>query len=327
MRRRKFITLLGGAAAWPLAVRAQQREKLPRIGVLSAGSPGANADLLEAFRQGLRELGYAEGRNIEIEYLWANGKSDQLPGLATELVRRKVDVILAAGGTQTIVAAKGATTTVPIVMTVVADPIRFGFVDSLARPGGNITGLSNLSLGLNGKRLELLKGVLPKVSKVAILWSSDNPGSVINEAELGGPARSLGIALQSLDIRRPEDLEPAFSEMQSQRAEALFTINGVLIGGLRERIADLAIKARLPIVGLERQWPAAGALMSYGPSYPEQFRGAAAYVDKILKGAKPGDLPIQQATRFELVVNVRTAKAIGLELPEAFLLRADEVIE
>jgi putative ABC transport system substrate-binding protein len=327
MRRRELITFLGGAAAWPLAARAQQREKVPRIGVLSAGSPATNGDLIEAFRQGLRELGYLEGRNIEIEYLWADGKSDQLPGLAAELVRRKVDVIFAAGGTEAILAAKGATATLPIVMAIVADPIRSGIVDGLARPGGNITGLSNLSLGLNGKRLELLKELLPKVSKVAILWNSDNPGSAINETEFGGPARSLGIMLQSLDIRRPEDLESAFSEMHSQHAEALFTVNSTLIGGLRKRIADLAIKARLPAIGLERQWPAAGAFMSYGPSYPDQFHGAAAYVDKILKGAKPGDLPIQQPTKFELVVNVKTAKAIGLKLPESFLLRADEVIE
>jgi putative ABC transport system substrate-binding protein len=328
MRRRAFMALLGGAAvAWPFATRAQQPGKIPRVGVLSADSPAVSGNLIESFRQGLRDLGYVEGRTIDIEYRWADGRFDQLPNLAAELVGRNVDIILAAGGGQSVLAAKAATATLPIVMTNVGDPVALGFVASLARPGGNITGVSNQTLELRGKHLELLKDAFPHVARVAVLWNPDNPGSVVSRKQFDGPARSLGITLQSVEYRPIDDLEQAFSGMKSERAQALATINSALVVSQRRRIVELAARSGLPTIGSESQWPKAGALMSYGVSYVYQYRRAATYIDRILKGTKPGELPIEQPTKFELVVNLKAAKAIGLTIPDTLLVRADEVIE
>ena len=327
MRRRAFMTVIGGAVAWPLAARAQQMGKVPRVGVLSADSPAVSGNLIESFRQGLRDLGYTEGRTIGIEYRWADGRFDQLPNLAAELVGLNVDIILAAGGGQSVLAAKAATATLPIVMTNVGDPVAFGFVASLARPGGNITGVSNQALEVRGKHLELLKDAFPYVARVAVLWNPDNPGSVISRKAFDGPARSLGISLQSVEYRPIDDLEQVFAAMKSERAEALAIINSALVASQRRRIVELAAGGGLPTIGAESQWPKAGGLLSYGVSYVYQYRRAATYVDKILKGANPGELPIEQPTKFELVVNLKAAKAIGLTIPDTLLVRADEVIE
>ena len=308
----------------PFAAEAQQTGKVPRIGWLAAGP---NPALDEAFRQGLRELGYVEGKNIVVEYRSAEA-FDRLPSLAAELVRLKVDVIFAAAGAQTAFAAKKATTTIPIVMVPVADPVGFGLADTLARPGGNITGPSAGSgPELQGKRLELLKETFPKVARVAVLWTPDNPGSVVNKRAAEAPARSLSIKLQSVEVRTSADLEQAFSAMRRERAEALVTINSPLLVSHLKRIVDLAAKSRLPTVHMESRWVEGGGLMSYGPSYPDLYRRAAIYVDKILKGANPSELPIEQPTKFEFAVNLKTAKALGLTIPPSLLLRADRIIE
>jgi putative tryptophan/tyrosine transport system substrate-binding protein len=308
----------------PFTAAAQQTGRVPRIGWLAAGPTPA---LDEAFRQSLRELGYVEGKNIVVEYRSAE-TFDRLPSLAAELVRLRVDVIFAAAGAQSAFAAKKATTTIPIVMGPVADPVGFGLVDTLARPGGNITGPSAGSgPELQGKRLELLKETLPHVSRVAVLWTPDNPGSVVNKRAAEAPARSLSIKLQSVEVRTSGDLERAFSAMRRERAEALVTINSPLLLSHLKRIIDLAAKSRLPAVHMERRWVEGGGLMSYGPSYPDLYRRAAIYVDKILKGANPSQLPIEQPTKLELAVNLRTAKALGLTIPPSLLLRADQIIE
>jgi putative ABC transport system substrate-binding protein len=328
MRRREFITLVGGtAAAWPIAAWAQQDGRARRIGVLASDTPAASGNLIDAFRRGLRDLGYVEGQTVVVEYRWADGKFDRLPDLAAELLRLNVDVIVAAGGGQSVLAAKNLTTTIPIVMTNVGDPVAFGFVASLARPGGNITGVSNLGLGLRGKHLELLKDAFPQVARVAVLWDPGNPGSVVSRREFDGPAISLGIQLQSLELRPRDDLAQTFAAIERERAQALVVVNSPLVVSRRTRIVELAETFRLPTIGSESQWPHAGALMSYGVSYLYQYGRAAAYVDKLFKGAKPAELPIEQPTKFELVVNLKAAKAMRLTIPESFLLRADEVIE
>jgi putative ABC transport system substrate-binding protein len=308
------------------AAEAQPTKSAPRIGWLAVGSAPTPA-LDDAFRQSLRDLGYVEGKNIVIEYRSAK-TFDHLPALAAELVRLRVDVILAAAGAQTALAAKQATSTIPIVMVLVADPVGFGLVHNLARPGGNITGPSaGAGPELQGKRLELLKEALPKIARIAVLWNPDNPGSVVNRKAVEGPARSLRVDLQSVEIRRPEDVESAFAAMRRERADALLIINSPLLVSHLKRIVDLAARSRLPTMNMESRWVEAGGLMSYGPSYAELFRRAAVYVDKILKGANPGELPIEQPTKFELVVNRKTAKALGVTFPSSVLLRADQVID
>ena len=308
----------------PFAAEAQQTGKVPRIGWLAAGP---NPALDEAFRQGLRELGYVEGKNIVVEYRSAEA-FDRLPSLAAELVRLKVDVIFASAGAQTAFAAKKATTTIPIVMVPVADPVGFGLADTLARPGGNITGPSAGSgPELQGKRLELLKETFPKVSRVAVLWDPDNPGSVVNKRAAEAPAQSLSIKLQSVEIREPVDLEQAFATTRRERAEAVVTINSPLLVRHLKRIVDLAAKSRLPTVHMESRWVEGGGLMSYGPSFRGLYQRAATYVDKILRGAKPAELPVEQPTKFELVINLKTAKALGLTIPQSVLLRADQIAE
>jgi putative tryptophan/tyrosine transport system substrate-binding protein len=330
MKRREFIALLSGAAlAWPRGgASAEQAAKVPRIGYLS-GNLAANPHLPEAFRQGLRDLGYVEGRNLVIEYRDVEGKYERLPALAAELVALKVDVILAAGTPQPL-AAKQATKTIPIVFAAAADPVGSGLVSSLARPGGNVTGLSVLTSELVGKGLEQLKQAVPGVSRVAVLWQ---PGGYAEHTEkdmLKGAEvveRALGVRLQFVEARGSADFDRAFSDMTRAHAGALTVLSSNMFFGERRRLVDLAAKNRLPAVYFSKEFVDVGGLMSYGPDFADVFRRAAGYVDKILKGAKPGDLPVEQPTKFELVVNLKTAKALGLAIPEAVLLRADKVIE
>ena len=315
--------------ALPFSAEAQQAAKVPRIGWLAAGSTATTQRAMnDAFRQGLRDLGYVEGKNIVIEYRSAE-TYDLLPRLAAELVRLKVDVIFAPEGPPSAFAAKNATTTIPIVMALVSDPVAFGLVDSLARPGGNLTGPSvGVGAELHAKRLELLKETFPSVSRVAVLWDPGNPGSVVNKKALEAPARSLSIKLQSVEVREPVNLEQAFSAMRRERAEALITLSSPLIvNRWLKRVVDLTAKSRLPAMYMDSRWVDAGGLMSYGPSYPDVYRRAAVYVDRILKGASPSDLPIEQPTKFELVVNPKTARGLGLTIPSSVLLRADRLIE
>jgi putative tryptophan/tyrosine transport system substrate-binding protein len=303
---------------------AQQPGKVPRLGWLA--SPGVTSGFYEAFRQALRELGYVEGKNIVIEYRRAE-KTDHLPSLAAELVRLKVDVIFASGGSQAALAAKNATTTIPIVMSNVDDPVAFGLVASLARPGGNITGLSATpGLGLEGKRLELLKESFPKLSRVAALLNPNHPFALRFKTEYETAAQPMGIRLQPLEMREPTDLEQAFSAAKRERAEVLVTINSPLVTSQLKRIVDFAAKSRLPTMHQESRWVEAGGLMSYGTDYASLYRRAATYVDKILKGTKPVDLPVEQPTKFELIINLKTAKQISVTIPQSVLYRADKVI-
>jgi putative ABC transport system substrate-binding protein len=306
-----------------LPVLPQQPGKTARIGFLFfVTSPSLD----EAFRQGLHELGYVEGQNIAIEYRSAEGKSERLPGLAAELVRLKVDVIVAASPPAT-EAAKGATSTIPIVFAVSGDPVAAGLVASLARPGGNITGLATISGDVLGKQLELLKGVTPKVSRVAVLQNPSNPGHALMLPQAEGAARALGVQLQVLKARTPSEIEAAFAAMSSQRAGGVLVLRDALFRAQRAQIAALAAKRRLPAVYGLREEAEAGGLMAYGASVPHMFRRAATYVDKILKGAKPADLPVEQPTKFELVINLKTAKALGLTIPPSLLGQADQVIQ
>jgi putative ABC transport system substrate-binding protein len=329
LNRREFIdTLAGGLLAAPFAAEAQPSAKVSRIGYL-AFNLAAVPHLQEAFRQGLRDLGYVEGRNVVIEYRSAEGNPERLPALAAELVALKVDVILAPN-IPTALAAKQATRTLPIVFASVPDPVTDGLVTSLARPGGNVTGLSNLAPELVGKRLELLTQAVPGVSRVGVLWQPGGQGErteqdVLKGAEAAG--RVLGVRLQFVEARRPNDLDKAFSNMAKARAGALIVLQSSMFFNERRRLVDLAAKNRLPAVYPWRDGVDAGGLMSYGTNAADLFRRAASYVDRILKGAKPADLPVEQPTKFELVVNLKTAKALELKIPESLLQRADQVIE
>jgi putative ABC transport system substrate-binding protein len=311
---------LGGAVA-----QAQQPTKIPRIGFLAGASLSAIAGRTEAFRQGLRELGYVEGKNIIIEYRYAEGKLDRLPALAVELVRLKVDVIVTAGPTSTR-PAREATVTIPIVMTQDSDPVGSGFVSSLARPGGNVTGLATLAPEISGKQLELLKEVVPRLSRVAV-FGSTTPGNaqVLKEMELA--ARAFGVKLQYLDVLGPKDIETAFQAAGKGRAEAVNVLTSAVLISRRTQVIDLAAKRRLPAMYPRRDYVEDGGLMTYGVSFTDLDRRAATYVDKILKGAKPADLPVEQPTKFELVINLKTAKQIGLTIPPNVLARADRVIK
>ena len=325
MQRRKFITLLGSAAAaWPLVAHAQQVAKLPTIGFLGASTPPAMSPWTAAFVQRLRELGWIEGRTVTIEYRWAEGRSERYAEIADELVRLKVDVIVTAGGA--VVAVKQATSVIPIVFSVVNDPVGSGLVESLARPGGNVTGLSLQSSDLAGKRLELLREVVPGLRRLAIMANAGYPAAELEMGEVQGTARTLGLDVITLEIRRAEDIAPAFEALKG-RADALYVCSDPLLGTNRIRINTLALAARLPTMLGFRDVVEAGGLMSYGPNYPDLFRRAADLVDKILRGAKPGEIPVEKPTKFELVVNLKTAKALGLTIPESLLARADEVIE
>jgi putative ABC transport system substrate-binding protein len=308
-----------------ISAEAQQPTKLPRLGFLATVSPSIVSDRVEAFRQGLRELGYVEGKNIIIEYRWAELQPDRLPGLAAELVHLKVDVIVTAGPVSTR-AAKGATSTIPVVMAQVNDPVGNGFVTSLARPGGNITGLSTLAPEISGKQLELLKEIVPRLSRVAVLGTSTQPGTAQSLKETELAAGALGVKLQYLDLQDPMDIETAFQAATKGRTEGVLVLGGPVLNSRRTQIADLAAKNRLPAVYGQPEFMNAGGLMSYSASITDSYRRAATYVDKILKGAKPADLPVEQPTKFELVINLKTAKQIGLTIPPNVLARADRVI-
>jgi ABC-type uncharacterized transport system substrate-binding protein len=324
MDRRAFLAGSAALLAAPLAAEAQQARKVPRVGILLLSDAQSVPD---AFRQELRELGYVEGQTIALEYRWAEGKEERFPGLASELVHLRVDVIFAAVAAAA-QAAKTATKTIPIV-TAVNDPIAAGFVASVARPGGNITGLSMMSPEVVGKQLELLRQVVPTLSRVAVLANPANPGSApqLRQAEVA--AKTLGMRLQPLEARSLSEIDSAFVAMARERAEGLLVLLDPTLGGRlqRERIAELAARNRLPAMYALRLHVDAGGLMAYGADIFDLYRRAAIYVDKILKGAKPGDLPIEQATKFELVINLKTAKALGLTIPQSLLQRADQVIE
>ena len=304
---------------------AQQPGRIPRIGFLLPYSPGFDVRV-EAFRQGLREFGYVEGQNVAIEYRWADGRFEQLPDLAADLVRLKVDVIVAAV-TQASLAAKQASSAIPIVMVSVSDPVGSGLVASLARPGANITGTSSMTAEVVGKQLELLKETVPKISRVAALWNPANPiFQAIQRKETEAAARTLGMQLRILQARGPDEIESAFATMARERTRALLVLGDPVFFSHRKRIADLAANGRLPAVGGTREFVDAGGLMAYGPSYADMYRRAATYVDKILKGAKPADLPVEQPTKFELIINLKAARQIGITIPPNVLARSDRVI-
>ena len=320
-----ILALALGILSPPLAADAQQRGKIYRVGFLAGRAPIPSAE--EAFRRGLRELGWVENQNIAIEYRWAEGKLDRLPDMAAELVRLKVDLIVAVA-TPSILAAKHASTAIPIVMVGVGDPVGIGIVASLARPGGNVTGVSHLvGLEILGKRLELLKEAVPNAARVAVLWNPTNPLEVVAFRQGQVPARALGVTLQSIEVRELKDFENAFAAVTRERAGALLVFEGPLANTYRRQIVDLAAKHRLPAMYGFREFVDEGGLMSYGTHLPDLYRRTAVYVDKILKGARPADLPVEQPTRFELVVNLKTAKALGLTIPQSVLIRADHVIQ
>jgi putative ABC transport system substrate-binding protein len=321
------ITLTLGILAPALGAEAQQTKKVPRIGFLSAPAPSTISARIEAFRQGLRELGYVEGQNIVIEYRYAEGKFDRLPDLAAELVRLKVDVIVAAGGIQAIRAAENATNTTPIVMTAAADPVGDALIASLARPGGNITGLSLGGPELYGKRLQLLKETVPKVSRVAVFWSRSSPAVPLYLNEIHASAQALALQIQSLEVRSANDFESVFQAAARAGAHTLTVSTHPVFIANRKRILDFAAKNRLPAIYYATEFVEDGGLMSYAPHFADLYRRAAVYVHKILKGAKPADLPVEQPMKFELVINLKTAKALGLTIPQLLLLRADRVIE
>ena len=329
MDRRAFLASSAALFAAPLAAEAQQAGKIARVGYLATNLTGSPPDAREAFVRGLRDLGYVEGRNVAIEYRDAEGKDERLPALATELAALKVDVIVAAAGTLAALAAKQATKTLPIVFIAVGEPVASGLVTSVARPGRNATGLSALSPELVSKWLEVLKQAVPGVTRLAFLRQPDALGEADKEVlkEAGVAARALGVRLQLVEARGPADLDKAFSEMTKKRADALTVLSTPMFSSERRRLVDLAAKHRLPTMFPFRSYVDAGGLMSYGPNVADLFRRAAIYVDKILRGANPGDLPVEQPTKFELVINLKTAKALGLTIPPSLLARADQVIE
>jgi ABC-type uncharacterized transport system substrate-binding protein len=325
VRRRAFITLLGGAVVWPLAARAQQTQKLPTIGFLGSSTASAESQRVAAFVQRLRELGWIEGRTVAIEVRWAEGRNERYADIAAEFVRLKVDVIVTQG-TATVIAARQATSVIPIVFAGAADPVGNDLAASLARPGGNVTGLSNQATDLAAKRLELLREIVPAFGRVAIMGNVGNPAIVLEMREVQAAARMLGLEVAILEIRRAEDIASAFPALQV-RADALYVAADPLLGTNRIRINTLALGARLPTMHDFREYVEAGGLMSYGPNLVDVFRRSADFVDKILRGRKPGDIPVEQPTKFDLVINLATAKALRLAIPESFLVRADEVIE
>jgi len=323
--RRQFISALGGAAAaWPLAAHAQQAGKLPTIGFLGAATASTWGPWTAAFVQRLRDLGWVEGRTIAIEYRWAEGRTERFAEIAAEFVRLKVDVIVTAGSAVPIV--KQATSVIPIVFALGIDPVGAGLVASLTRPGGNVTGLSSQESDLASKRLEFLREVIPRLRRLAIMANVGSPQAMLEMGEVQAAARTLGLEVAPLEIRRAEDIAPAFEALKAQ-ADALYVFQDGLVSANRTRIITLALGAHLPTIFGSSDLVQAGALMSYGPSFSDLFRRAAEMVDKILRGTKPGDIPVEQPTKFDLVVNLTTAKALGLTIPESFLALADEVIE
>jgi putative ABC transport system substrate-binding protein len=326
VKRREFITLLGGAAAtWPLAARAQTRGKLPTVGFFGQTTRSAASEWVAAFVQRLRELGWIDGRTITIEYRWAEGRDERFAEISSEFVGLKVDVIVTSGTPQ-VIAAKQATSVIPIVFASSGDPVGGGLVASLARPGGNVTGLSTLVPDLAGKRLEILREVVPGLGRLAILGNVGNPVSMLELGEVRRAASTLGLEVVALEIQRAQDIAPAVEALKG-RADALYVCIDALMNANQIRINISALGARLPTMHGSRDYVEAGGLMSYGPNYPELFRRVGDYVDKILRGAKAGDIPVEQPTKFDLIVNLVTARALGLSLPHALLARADEVIE
>ena len=326
LKRRELITLLGGAvAACPLAARAQQPGKLSTIGFLGSGTSTSWSAWTAAFVERLRELGWTEGRTVAIEYRWADGRSERFADIAAEFVRLKVDVIVTSG--LAVPAARHTTSVIPIVFAVAGDPVGTGMVASLARPGGNVTGLSLQTTELAGKRLELLREIMPDLRQLALMGNADSPSLPLELDEVQAAARALGIEVGVFAIRRAADIAPAFAAFK-EKAQALQVVGSdPFVQANRTAINTLAAAARLPTMHSGREYVEAGGLLSYGPSFADLFRRAGDYVDKILRGAKPADMPVEQPTKFELVINLTTAKALGLTIPEAFLLRADEVIE
>ena len=325
MRRRELIAGLGSAVAWPLVARAQQPAKLPTIGFF--GPVKASIDRLQIaiFVERLRELGWIEGRNVAMEYRWAEGRMDRYADIAAELVRQKVDVIVTYS-TSTVIALKRATPVIPIVFVSATDPVGNGLVESLARPGGNATGLSNQSADSVGKRLEILREVVPTLRRLAILCNVGAPNAVLEMEEVQAAARGLGLEVAKMDIRRPDDITPAFEAIKG-RADALYVVMDPVVSTNRIQINTSAVSERLPTLYVFRELVEAGGLMSYGPNQSDQFRRAAELVDKILRGTKPSDIPVEQPTKFDFVINMKTAKALGLDLSPSLLARADEVIE
>jgi len=321
-----LVTLTLSLLAAPSATNAQRPAHVPRIGYLEGRSASDTPYLLEAFRRGLRELGYVEGQNIAIEYRYAAEKRERFPDLAAELVQLQVDVIVTAGLAAT-KAAQQATTTIPIVQAAGGDPVLAGLVASLAQPGGNITGLSIRDVEGGGKRLELLKEAIPHASRIAVLWNTDHPAKALEWHQTQEAARALGVTLQSVEVRRPHDFAQAFAALAEARPDALITFAESLTIGHRHQIADFATQYRLPMMSEIREFAEAGGLMTYGPSAPDLFRRAAYYVDRILKGVKPADLPVEQPMKFELIINLKTATALGLTIPPTLLFQADGVIQ
>jgi putative ABC transport system substrate-binding protein len=328
VKRREFMTLLGGAAAWPLAARAQQPATMPVIGFLHSASAAAYAAPLAAFRKALSEAGYVEGQNVAIEYRWANNENDRLPELAADLVRRQVALVVAAGGTPSALAAKAATSTIPIVLVFGADPVRLGLVASLNRPGGNVTGISSMNRELSSKRLGLLHELLPGAARFGVLVNPDNPS--ITESfvtELQTAASAIGRQIEVVTASTNGDIDTAFATLVKKRADALLISPDALFVTRRVQLITLAVRHALPALYHRRELAEAGGLMSYGSDLPDQYRQTGVYVGRILKGEKPAEMPVQLPTRFEFVINLQTAKTLGIEIPATLLARADEVIE
>jgi putative tryptophan/tyrosine transport system substrate-binding protein len=328
MKRREFIAIAGGAAAgWPLAARAQQPGRVYRVGWLSIGSREQTIHIIKPFEEGLRSLGYRVGENVVIEYRFADGEMDRVPALAAELVRLGVDVITTGSNANTLTVMR-LTTTIPIVMTNSVDPVGVGLVSSLAHPGRNVTGFAqDIGGELNDKRLELLKEALPNLLRVGILWNPDFTPNRNRLTSMNKPAQAMGLTLVPAEVLGLDTLEPAFATMVRERAQAFVVLSEPLLANYRGQIAAMAVRDRLPAISTTREYAEAGLLLTYGANLPDQFRRSAAFIDKIFKGAKPADLPVEQPTKFELVVNLKTAKALSLTVPPTLLGRADEVIE
>jgi len=324
--RREFVALLGGAAAWPLAARAQAPRKVPRIGVLLPGTAASFALRTKAFLDGLRDLGYVEGQTITIEWKWGQDRVEGLPGLAADLVGRDVD-ILVIGGTPAAKALKSVTGTIPIVMAIIGDPVAAGLVESLARPGGNATGFSIVAPDLSGKRLELLKEIVPEVSPVAVMLNTRNPQSQFELKEMQTAAQAMGLQLHPVPVSPQDTVEEAFAAMMQASVRALIILTDPIFFSQRRRIVELAARTRLPAMHFFQEFAEEGGLVSYGPSDTDLYRRSATYVDRILKGAKPSELPVEQPTKFDLVINLKTARALGLDISPMLLARAERVIE
>jgi putative ABC transport system substrate-binding protein len=326
MRRREFIAGLGGAAAWPMVARGQQTGKIAKIGFIEAGSQQANQIFLDSFNDGLKALGWIEGNNIVVLDRWAEARSEQLPEIVSGLIQSGVDVLVTASGPAS-VTAKQATSTIPIVAVGIPDPVGIGLINSLVRPGGNLTGFSSLSVELTAKRVQLLQEALPRASRIAVIWNPKDSSARLGESDAKGAAEKLGLSLLSIEVANPNNIEQAFAGLRTSKPDAVFVINDPLTVANRDRIVALATDLRLPIIAGFRLFTISGGLLSLGTSLPNDFKRAARLVDKILRGEKPADLPFEQPTQLELVVNLKAAKVLGLELPQTLVARADELIE